>query len=115
VRGLEAAALKENGLLEAETEKQVAEFGLTAAEIEAQTTQLLGQAAADGERLLRQAQADGLKLLVTAFGTPGAYMAYKFAESFGVDTRMVMSERGFLEFLETIAAPKPAVTPASAR
>ncbi len=115
VRGLEAAALKEKGLLEAETEKQVAELGLTAAEIEAQSTQLLGQAEADGERLLKQAQADGLKLLVDAFGRPGAYVAYKFAESFGGDTRIMMSEEGFLEFLETIAAPKPPVAPAAAQ
>ncbi len=110
VQEIEAEAAKERGLIEVETEKQVAALELQAAEIEAQITELLGQAEADGDRYMRKAKADGLKLLVDAFQQASAYVSYKFAEAFTPDTRLIMSEDSFLEFLGglsgAMAAPR---------
>ena len=98
-----ATADKAKGLVEAETEKQVATLELQAATIEAQITEVLGQADADGDKYVRQAKADGLKLMVDAFQKASAYVSFKFAEAFTPDTKLMMSEDAFLRFLEGLS------------
>jgi len=50
------------------------------------------------------------KLLVDAFGQAPAYVSYKFAEAFTPDTRMLMSEDAFLQFVTQISGGDSAAT-----
>jgi len=65
------------------------------AELEAESTRLLGRAKAQVEQLLNQADADGKRMLVSAFGSGAAYNLYTFAQSFSPESvRLIFAGEG---------------------
>lgn len=61
---------------------EVATIQQQVAELDAQRTQILGQARTDVDKMKNEAEAKGYALLVDAFGSPQAYNLYTFAEGF---------------------------------
>jgi hypothetical protein len=81
--------------IDADRELQVSSIALEIANLDAQTTQILGKAGADVERLRREAEARGAQLMVSAFGTPQAYINYTFARNFKpTELRLIFAGQG---------------------
>ena len=74
--------------IEATTEKMIAEVDAKTAAIAAQSTTVLGQAAARSTELVREADADRFRLYVKALGGPDAYNRYVFAEGLSPNLRL---------------------------
>ncbi len=65
------------------------------AELDAESTRLLGRAKADVEQLRNQAEADGKRLMITAFGSGSAYNLYTFAQNFSPESiRLIFAGEG---------------------
>jgi regulator of protease activity HflC (stomatin/prohibitin superfamily) len=77
-----ADAEKEAAEIDAQAELEVAGVQEEIAKLDAQRTEILGQARTDVEKLKKQAEADGYRLLVDAFGSGAAFNLYTFAENF---------------------------------
>ncbi len=77
-----ADAEKEAAQIDAQADLEVAKVQEEIAKLDAQRTEILGQANADVDRFKNQAEADGYKLLVDAFGGGQAFNLYTFAENF---------------------------------
>ena len=67
--------------IKAQQQVDVAEFQKRVAEIEAETTRLLGQAKATAKELRRRAEADKLVQNIKAIGSAEAYTLYTFASN----------------------------------
>jgi regulator of protease activity HflC (stomatin/prohibitin superfamily) len=105
---------------DAQRDLEVATIDKQIAELEAETTRMLGKANADVQRLKNQAQADGKRLMIDAFGSGRAYNLYTFAQSFAPDAiRLIFAGEGTfwtdltrlqdaagLELLKSSAEPK---------
>ncbi len=68
--------------VDAQAALEVATIQQQVALLDAQRTEILGQAKADVEKFKKAAEAEGYKLLVGAFGSAKAYNLYTFAENF---------------------------------
>ncbi len=77
-----ADAEKEAAQIDAQAALEVAAIQQEVAQLEAQRTEILGQANADVERFKQDAEAQGYELLVGAFGGGHAFNMYTFAENF---------------------------------
>jgi regulator of protease activity HflC (stomatin/prohibitin superfamily) len=74
---------------------EVATLGKEIAELDSETTRVLGKAQADVERFRHQAEADGKRLMVEALGSGTAYNLYTFAEGFAPDSiRLIFAGPG---------------------
>ena len=122
VANLLADGAKRAAEIDAQRDLAVAAIQLEVAALEAQTSQILGKAAADVDRMRNDAEATGAQLLVEAFGGPQAYNAYTFARNFRPqDLRLIFAGEGTLwtdlKSLHDVAATKvvtePAATPAT--
>ena len=82
VANILAEADKEAAQIDAQADLDVATIQEQIAKLDAQRTEILGQANADVEKFKKQAEADGYRLLVDAFGTGQAFNLYTFAENF---------------------------------
>jgi regulator of protease activity HflC (stomatin/prohibitin superfamily) len=77
-----AEAEKEAAQIDAQAKLEVAQVQEQIAKLDAQRTEILGQARTDVDKLKKQAEADGYRLLVDAFGGGRAFNLYTFAENF---------------------------------
>ncbi len=77
-----ADAEKQSAEIDAQTSLKVATVQEEIARLDAQRTEILGQAKADVQKFKKQAEADGYRLLVDAFGSGQAFNLYTFAENF---------------------------------
>ena len=68
--------------IDAQADLDVATIQQEVAQLDAQRTEILGQANADVERMKNEAEAKGYKLLVQALGSGHAYNLYTFARNF---------------------------------
>jgi hypothetical protein len=68
--------------VDAQAGLEVATIGQQVAGLDAQRTEILGQAKADVEKMKNEADAKGYQLMVSAFGGAKAYNLYTFAENF---------------------------------
>ncbi|MFQ5410968.1 MAG: SPFH domain-containing protein [Phycisphaerae bacterium] len=82
VADIQATGEKDAAQIDAQAALEVAIIQRQVAELDAQRTEILGQAGADVERMKNEAEAEGYKMLVNAFGSPEAYNLYTFAENF---------------------------------
>ncbi len=82
VANIDAEAEKEAATIDAKAQLEVARIQEEVAKLDAQRTEIIGQAKANIEKMRKQAEAQGFKLLVDAFGSPQAYNLYTFAENF---------------------------------
>jgi hypothetical protein len=95
VANILAEGQKKAAEIDAQRELTVAAVQLEISALEAQTTQILGKAAADVDRLKNEAEAKGAKLLIDAFGSPQAYNSYIFAKNFQpTDLRLIFAGPG---------------------
>jgi hypothetical protein len=79
----------------AQRDLEVATIEKQIAELDAETTRLLGKAKADVEQMRNQAEADGKRLMVEAFGSGSAYNLYIFAEGFAPESiRLIFAGPG---------------------
>lgn len=79
----------------AQRDLEVATIEKQIAELDAETTRLLGRARAEVEQLRNQAEADGKRLMIAAFGSGTAYNLYKFAENFAPESiRLIFAGPG---------------------
>lgn len=77
-----AEAEKSAAEIDAQADLDVATIQEQVAGLEAQRTEILGQARADVQKFKKQAEADGYRMLVQAFGSGQAFNMYTFAENF---------------------------------
>lgn len=94
-----AEARAEGQKTAAETDAQrdldVAKVERQIAELDAETTRLLGRAQARVDELKNQAEADGKRMMVEAFGSGRAFNLYTFAENFQPESiRLFFSGEG---------------------
>ena len=73
---------KQAAEIDAQAELDVATIQEEVARLDAQRTEMLGQANADVERMKNEAEAEGYELLINAFGGGQAYNLFTFAENF---------------------------------
>lgn len=85
-----AEAIKRAQEIDAQRDLQVAQLERQIAELEAETTLVLGRATAEAEQLANQADADGKRMMVEAFGDPRSYNLFIFAENFSPDSIRLM-------------------------
>jgi regulator of protease activity HflC (stomatin/prohibitin superfamily) len=79
----------------AQRDLEVARIEKQIAELDAESTRLLGKANADVEQLRNQAEADGKRLMVEAFGSGSAFNLYTFAEGFSPESiRLIFAGPG---------------------
>lgn len=79
----------------AQRDLEVAQVERQIADLDAETTRLLGKARADVEQLRNQADADGKRLMIAAFGSGNAYNLYTFAENFAPESiRLIFAGEG---------------------
>jgi hypothetical protein len=93
-----AAGNREAGRIDAETKKLTAVIEKETAALNAAATRVLGEATHKGEQMVEEAKADRFRLAVEAFGTPGAYNNYIFAEGMpeDVDLKLLYAGDGTL-------------------
>jgi regulator of protease activity HflC (stomatin/prohibitin superfamily) len=93
-----ATGQKESETIAAETEKKVATIDRKCAEIEAQKTVTLGEAENSAKKMQQEAKAQLFELAVKAFGDPGAYTKWQFAQGLpeNIDLKMIYSGPGTL-------------------
>ncbi|MHC4997304.1 MAG: SPFH domain-containing protein [Planctomycetota bacterium] len=82
VAGIGAEGEKESAEVDAQTALEVAEIQRQVAQLDAQRTEILGQASADVNKMKKGAEAEGYAMLVNAMGGPKAYNLYTFAQNF---------------------------------
>jgi len=82
VANILAEGEKQAAEIDAQARLDVATIEQQAALLDAQQTEILGQARADVERMKKESEARGYELLVKAFGSGYAYNLYTFAERF---------------------------------
>ncbi|MBN2560774.1 MAG: hypothetical protein JXQ75_07585 [Phycisphaerae bacterium] len=82
VANIEAEGEKTAAETDARASLDVATIQQQVAQLDAQRTEILGQARADVERMKNEAEAEGYKMLVEAFGSPQAFNLYTFADNF---------------------------------
>ncbi len=82
VANILADAEKEAAQIDAQAELEIATIQQEIALLDAQRTEILGQARADVEKFKNQAEADGYRMLVDAFGGGRAFNLYTFANDF---------------------------------
>ncbi|MEM6778775.1 MAG: SPFH domain-containing protein [Planctomycetota bacterium] len=78
--GILAEGEKQAKEIEAETQRLIAAIDRETAELSAQQVVLLGRATAGAKQVQEEATADKFRLAVDAFGTPGAFNKWEFAE-----------------------------------
>ncbi|HNO77440.1 MAG TPA: SPFH domain-containing protein [Phycisphaerae bacterium] len=86
VANILADAEKQAAEIDAQAELEVATIQQEIALLDAQRTEILGQARADVEKFKNQAEADGYRMLVDAFGGGRAFNLYTFANEFKPDS-----------------------------
>ena len=86
VANILADADKQAAEIDAQAELEIATIQQEIATLDAQRTEILGQARADVERFKKQAEADGYRMLVDAFGGGRAFNMYTFANEFQPDS-----------------------------
>lgn len=95
VAELEAEGNKQAEQIGAQRDLEVAQIERQIAELDAETTLVLGRANAEVERLKNQAEADGKRLMVQAFGSGRAYNLYTFAQRFEPESiRLIFAGEG---------------------
>ena len=106
---------RESKEIAAETEKLVAAIDLQAAELDAKTRVLLGEADANAEKMRQEAQSQKFQLAVEAFGQASAYNKWEFAEGLpeSIDLNLFYAGEGTLwtdlkGILPTLPLRKPA-------
>jgi regulator of protease activity HflC (stomatin/prohibitin superfamily) len=82
VANILADAKKQAAEIDAQAELEIATIQQEIAILDAQRTEILGQARADVEKFKNQAEADGYRMLVDAFGGGRAFNLYTFANEF---------------------------------
>ncbi|HUN81383.1 MAG TPA: SPFH domain-containing protein [Phycisphaerae bacterium] len=82
VANIQADGEKKAAEVDAQAGLEVAAIQQQVAQLDAQRTQIMGQAKADVQKMKNTAEAEGFKLLVEAFGSAKAYNLYTFAENF---------------------------------
>lgn len=81
--------------IDAQRDLEVATIEKAIAELEAETTRVLGGAEAKVEQLANQAEADGKRMFVEAFGSGRSYNLYTFAQNFSPDSiRLIFAGEG---------------------
>ena len=81
--------------IDAQRDLEVAQIERKIAELEAETTLVLGRAEAEVEKLRNQAEANGKRLMVQAFGSGQAYNLYTFAQNFAPESiRLIFAGEG---------------------
>ena len=85
---------KEAKEIEAETEKLVAAIDRETAELDAEKTVMLGRAESGAKQMSAEATADKFRLAVEAFGNPGAYNKWQFAEELPTDLELKLFYAG---------------------
>lgn len=83
--GVMAEGQKEASEIEATTKQLVAVIDRESAELDAKKTVTLGRAEASAKQMASEAEADKFRLAVQAFGNPGAYNKWQFAEELPED------------------------------
>jgi regulator of protease activity HflC (stomatin/prohibitin superfamily) len=93
-----AGGQKEAETTVAETEKKVAAIDRKCAEIDAQKTVAVGEAENAAKRMQQEAKAQLFELAVKAFGEPGAYTKWQFAQALpeNIELKMIYSGPGTL-------------------
>lgn len=95
VAELQATGRKQAEEIDAQRDLEVARIEREIAELDAETTRVLGKAEAQVEQLRYQAEADGKRMMVEAFGTGRAYNLYTFAQSFAPQSiRLIFAGEG---------------------
>ncbi|MFO0839760.1 MAG: SPFH domain-containing protein [Phycisphaerae bacterium] len=95
VADIKAKARKQSEEIAAQRDLEVAKLERQIADLEAETTRVLGRATADVQRLDKQAEADGRRMLVEAFGGGRAFNLYTFAEKFEPESiRLIFAGEG---------------------
>ncbi len=82
VAGIGAEGEKSSAEIDAHTALEVAGIQQQVAQLDAQRTEILGQANADVTKMKKGAEAEGYAMLVNALGSPKAYNLYTFAQNF---------------------------------
>lgn len=78
----------------AETERLVATIDLQTAELIAKKTVLIGKATSGAKQMQEEANADKFRLAVQAFGSPGAFNKWEFAEQLPDDLELKLFYAG---------------------
>jgi hypothetical protein len=95
VANILADGQKKAAEIDADRDLQIASINLDVATQQAQSTQILGKAAADVDQMKRDAEPAGTKLMVQALGSPQAYNMYTFAKGFEpTDLRLIFAGPG---------------------
>ena len=80
--------------ISAETERLVATIDLQTAELIAKKTVLIGKATSGAKQMQEEANADKFRLAVEAFGSPGAFNKWEFAEQLPDDLELKLFYAG---------------------
>jgi hypothetical protein len=102
----------------AETARKVAQIQRQIAELDAKREVMMGQAEADAQQLLEEAKAEKFDLAVHAFGNPGAYSKWEFAEGLpeDIDLKLFYAGEGTLwTDLKGVMPTIPVAEPASGK
>jgi hypothetical protein len=95
VANILADGQKKAAEIDADRDLQIASINLDVANQQAQSTQILGKAAANVDQMKRDAESAGQKLMVQALGSPQAYNMYTFAKGFEpTDLRLIFAGPG---------------------
>jgi hypothetical protein len=95
VANIIADGQKKAAEIDAQRQLDVATIELQIANLNAQSTLILGKAKADVDRMKNEAEAKGAEMMVKALGTPQAYNAYIFAKNFEPkDIRLIFAGQG---------------------
>lgn len=95
VANILADGQKKSAEIDAQRQLDVATIELQIANLNAQSTLILGKAKADVDRMKNEAEAKGAEMLVKALGTPQAYNAYIFAKNFEPkDIKLIFAGQG---------------------
>jgi hypothetical protein len=96
--GVLAEGEKKAKEIAAETERLIAQIDRETAELDAQRSVLLGRASAEAKQMSAEASADKFRLAVQAFGSPGAFNKWEFAEQLPttLDLKMFYAGEGTL-------------------
>jgi hypothetical protein len=92
-----ARGMKKSAEIDAQRDLDVAQIERKIAELDAETTRVLGKAEATVEQLRNEAEARGKQLLIQAFGSGSAYNLYTFAQGFEPESvRLIFAGEGTL-------------------